>query len=288
MSKRRRLWQARFAVAPERVAALESALEPLFWAVSSFAQPGGAAWIVTGLVEGKPDRAALKRASGLDPVLAPIDNADWVTKALSYHPPLTVDRIHIRGSHHPGRPPAGARTLRIDAGIAFGTGQHESTQGCLALIGRLARARRIGRGLDLGCGSGVLAMAMARLWASKRILAIDIDPRAVGVARQNVRRNGLGARIEVRTGARPPGRARFDLIAANILARPLIRLAPALGRAAAARGHVVLSGLLTGQEAGVIAAYVRAGFGLAGRWRRNGWSALMLKKRTRAPEGRGF
>jgi len=193
--------------------------------------------------------------------------------------------MRVVGGHHPP-PRTGGNELLIDAGPAFGTGQHATTRGCLLALDRLARRKAPGRILDLGCGTAVLAMAAARLWRHRRpqILASDIDAASVIEARRNIARNRLGDAIEAvaADGFRHPrlrAAAPYDLILANILALPLVRLAPTLSRHLAPGGVAVLSGLLEEQEPAVRNAYRAAGLILLGRFRLPGWPTLLLGRR---------
>ena len=176
----------------------------------------------------------------------------------------------------------------MDAGTAFGAGRHETTRGCLLALDRIARGRTCRNALDIGCGTGVLAMAMAKTFRVRTfglpVLASDIDPVAVAVARGNVRINGLARHVEVvcadgmrhrRIGARAP----FDLVTANILAGPLVRLAPMLRTRVAGGGVVILSGLLGDQEPMVLATYRDQGFDLRHRLDLKGWRTLVLTRR---------
>jgi ribosomal protein L11 methyltransferase len=176
-------------------------------------------------------------------------------------------------------------TERIEAGLAFGTGHHESTALCLSFISDLARRRRFRSALDLGCGTGVLAIAMERLSRS-HILATDVDPVAVAVARENARINGSGTRVRVVSadGLAHPilnGAAPFDLIVANILAGPLTRLAPSIAASLSPSGLALLSGLLRWQENLVLSYYRSHGLRLRARRRDGLWSALLLERPQR-------
>lgn len=171
--------------------------------------------------------------------------------------------------------------MRIDPGAAFGTGTHATTSGCLEAIETLGKKHVFKRPLDVGAGSGILAIAMAKLWHIP-ILGSDIDPVAVRVAKQNARYNGVERLVEFRCG---PGfdavadTARYDLIVANILARPLTAIAPDLGRHLVRGGYAVLSGLLVRDERFVVAAYMAQGLKLTRRIVRGDWATLVLKKR---------
>jgi ribosomal protein L11 methyltransferase len=207
---------------------------------------------------------------------------DWVAHSLQGLQPVRAGRFLIHGSHDRGRVRAGDIAIEIDAGRAFGTGHHGTTEGCLEMIGLLLRRRRFRRILDLGTGSGVLAIAAAQL-SRATILATDIDPVAVDIARQNARKNRCGSRITMKTAAGLHAdifaqAGPFDLIIANILARPLMALAPALKRNLAPGGEVVLSGILDGQRRGVLAAYNAQGLYHRKTLWRDGWVTLHLSR----------
>jgi ribosomal protein L11 methyltransferase len=293
------MWAIRVVADADRLAAVEAALEPLAVALSSFEANRGRAWTVEALTGPKPDPATVQAA--LEAVGAPpasfvyLPPRDWVTESQRHQPPVRAGRFFVHGSHVRGPPPRGTLAIEIDAGMAFGTGRHESTRGCLLALDRLARSGvRCARPLDLGCGSGILALAMARLWRVP-VLAADNDPVAVAVARQNAQLNGLADSVRVVKSdglatAAIRRRSPFDLICANILAKPLERLAPTIAHRLTARGRAVLSGLMADQEAEVLAAYRGAGLALERRLRLGDWSVLMLAKgagrdRRRNPTG---
>jgi ribosomal protein L11 methyltransferase len=211
-----------------------------------------------------------------------LEPVDWVAESLKHHQPVHAGRFYVYGSHHP-KPALDRYAILIDAGMAFGTGQHETTAGCLRAIDMLARTGMVRNPLDVGSGSGILAMAMAKAWPC-RVLASDIDPDAVKVAIDNARDNGVGGRIDVvaATGLHHPvirESGPYDLIAANILAKPLIQLAGDLTAALEPGGRLVLSGFLRHQEAGVLAAYRHRGMRLLRRFPVGQWVTLVLGKR---------
>ncbi len=215
-----------------------------------------------------------------------LEERDWLAENRLAFPPKRIGRFYIYGSHHEGPVPKGATPVRIDAATAFGTGEHASTRGCLLLMDRLAaRPRRI---LDVGTGSGILAIAAAKRWR-RPVLASDIDPRAAAAARGNARKNGVGRLIRVRAAAgyrdRVLGRARYDLVVSNILARPLALLARDLGSTLEPGGRALLSGFTPRQEGLVLSAHRYLRMRLERRLVVDGWSSLLLKKGGGAAKG---
>jgi ribosomal protein L11 methyltransferase len=277
-------WRIGLAVENEAAAsAAAAALDALAGAVSAFETAPGGAWLVEAWVETLPDAAtrAVLEAFG-DAEIERVEPRDWLAENQASFPPLRIGRFFVYGSHVKRRPPAGTLPILVDATTAFGTGEHQTTRGCLLALQRLAGRRRLRRVLDMGTGTGILAVGAARLGA-RRVLAPDIDPGSVAVACINVRRNGVVGRVTpfVSDGYRARRIAAagpFDLIISNILARPLARMAPHLARALAPRGHAVLSGLLMRQEATVLAAHRAQRLGLAARIRIDGWTTLVLRK----------
>lgn len=257
----------------------------------------GAGWRVEAYFQERPfaDSVAVQLrqsiASADLPPLVPSDvpNENWVARSQESLPPVVAGRFTVHGSHDRAAVPRGPNALEIDAGEAFGTAHHATTQGCLEVISTLGRRSRPPRRvLDLGCGSGVLAIAMARILPAARILASDNDAVAIDVARSNAHINGVAGRIKFSVAAGFAGTAHrrsepFDLIVANILAGPLIGLAPKMARTTRVGAHVVLSGLLVAQSAEVVAAYRARGFAVVGHRRIAGWSTLTLLRRPCAP-----
>ncbi|WP_207476914.1 50S ribosomal protein L11 methyltransferase [Arenibaculum pallidiluteum] len=287
------LWRVALTVPQSSVPAFADALADAVVALSTFEIQEGpeGAWLVEGTAQGEPDRAALvarvavlAEALGLpEPALdiEPLPALDWLTRSYQSFPPIKAGRFFVYGSHWEGGVPASSLGLLVDAATAFGSGEHATTRGCLLALDRLAKSRRPRRLLDMGCGSGILAMAMARIW-HRPVVAVDIDEESVRVTRLNAQRNEVGALIEAQAGngygaplvAR---RGPYDVIAANILARPLARMAPELKRHLAPGGVAVLSGLLNRQRNWVLAAHRRQGLRLVREYRLGDWTTLVLQ-----------
>lgn len=213
-----------------------------------------------------------------------VPDLNWVAISQAALPPVRAGRFTVHGSHDKGRVARGPGAILIDAGEAFGTAHHATTFGCLYAVDRLARTHAFYNMLDLGCGSGVLAIAAAKAMPKTRIVAVDMDPQSVNVAIGNARLNGAGNRIALYVGKgldHPHVRARapFDFIVANILAGPLIGLSPSISRAIIPGGILVLSGILVPQAAEVVATYLSHGFTLQRHDRIAGWSTLTFTRR---------
>ncbi len=277
-------------VARSIAGALENLVDPPPDAVTQF-EEGPGAWRVEAYYPGPPDVAALaaQLAGVLEPAVPPpeqtsVPDLNWVAISQAALPPVATGRFLVHGSHDRGRIPRGPNAILIDAGEAFGTAHHATTQGCLLAIDRLTRSRTFDRVLDMGCGSGVLAIAVARALPRADVLATDYDPLSIAVAAANATANGVGQRIAfacARGLAHPWLRqaAPFDLVIANILAAPLRAIAADLGKALRRGGTLVLSGLLNQEAPGLIAAYGAQGFALVEHRRIAGWSTLTLRKR---------
>ncbi len=214
---------------------------------------------------------------------ADIPDLNWVALSQAALPPVNAGRFTVHGGHDKERVPQGPNAILIEAGEAFGTAHHATTFGCLVALDHLAATRRFRNILDLGCGSGILAIAAARAWPRAARHGVDIDAQSVVVARENAAVNRVGARIHFICGpgvASPEIRnaASFDLVGANILAEPLVALAPDIRRVSLPHAVVVLSGLLTREAPRVLAAYRAQGFALSRHRRYDGWSTLTLVK----------
>lgn len=218
--------------------------------------------------------------------LEAVDPTDWLTMSARAFPPLNLGRFFVFGSHYEGPFPAAAFPLLVDAATAFGSGEHGTTAGCLTAMERLAKAQGFANILDLGTGTGLLAMAAARLWPEARILASDIDREAARVARLNTSLNRLAPRIACTraTGYAAPairGRAPFDLILANILTRPLCAMAGDLARHLAPGGRAVLSGFLDEDRNWIRVTHGLVGLTAVDHISVNGWSTMVLTKVAR-------
>ena len=225
--------------------------------------------------------ALLNACEALRVVAEPLADADWLAMALSGLPPVRAGRFFVFGAHDAGRIPVNAVALRIEAAAAFGTGHHGTTLGCLIAYHDLLKARRFSRVLDVGTGTGVLGIAAART-GSRVAFGTDIDPVSVRIAAENAALNQAGARFVHANGLGDRAvvnAAPYDLVFANILARPLVRLAPEIARALKPRGVAILSGLLRHQERYVRAAYLARGLRLVRRYHRDAWATLVLERR---------
>ncbi|ETI63947.1 ribonucleotide-diphosphate reductase subunit beta [Sphingobium sp. C100] len=253
-------------------------------------------WQLDAYFEGKPSAAAIKllktlvpSATRIKPVVEPLPDEDWVTISQQGLDAVTAGRFHVRNlASDPEQP--GHINLLIEASRAFGTGQHETTAGCLMMLDRMRRVGMRARNVaDIGTGTGLLAFAALHLWPHAHAIASDIDPVAVEISADNARANhvplgnGPGQlALVTAAGADHPaliGRAPYDLLIANILAGPLIELAPALCGLVEDGGTIILAGLLNEQADAVLAAYRAQGMRLAERSDRGSWPTLRLRKR---------
>jgi ribosomal protein L11 methyltransferase len=257
--------------------------------VSLDEKPGGL-WSVDAYFEEGSERGVadtIRDRLGTDAFTAPLTvealpETDWVRAGLDRLRPIAVGRFLVHGSHDRELAKHGRVAIEIDAGLAFGTGHHATTAGCLAVLDQLVRTRPFGQALDLGTGTGVLAIALAKM-LRRRIIASDIDPVAVKVAAENAARNHVAPWVET---VAAPGVAHslirraapYDLVVANILAEPLCRLAPQLTALIAGGGTLVLSGLLPHQRERAVAAYGAQGVRLTSARIFDGWAVLVLRR----------
>jgi ribosomal protein L11 methyltransferase len=260
----------------------EPALEALAWSLIEVDEDR---WRIDAWPASREEAAraeALLRAAGkLRVRVEALADADWLAMALSGLPPVRAGRFFVYGAHDAGRVPASAVALRIEAEAAFGTGHHGTTVGCLLALDALLKARRFSRVLDVGTGTGVLAIAAARS-GSRLVLGTDIDPVSAAIARRNARLNGARCAFFAAGGLAHPrvaAGAPYELVFANILAAPLVALAPDIRGALAPGGVAILSGLLRTQSRRVLAAYVARGFKLKRRIARDAWMTLVVERR---------
>ncbi len=247
-----------------------------------------ARWRIDAYFEGEPDAGTLAAVRALAPGAAgdpaSLPDEDWVTLSQAGLEPIREGRFVVHTAACPATPPEGGRAFLIEASRAFGTGHHETTAGCLAMLDGLAGGR-FGNIVDLGTGTGLLAFAAAHLWPDASVMATDIDPVAIAVTRANAELNGVpGIRLLIADGARDPAiaaAASFDLVIANILAGPLIAMAPEIAGIAAPDATIVLAGLLATQADAVVDAYRAVGCDLARADRRGDWTILRLTKGDR-------
>jgi ribosomal protein L11 methyltransferase len=269
--------------------ALEEALEPFGEALVSFETDGGKGWHIEVIGEEKPNatlvKAALKPFGKLAVAIGPVPDKDWLAESRKGLAPIKMGPFFIHGEHDRGKAPKKTIPLEIDAGMAFGTGRHETTNGCVKALLRLAKTMKPKKVLDIGTGTGILAFAAWHLFQVP-VMAGDNDKDAVRVARENAAINGLKKHIRILASDGYRAKAirdggPYDLVTANILANPLISLAPDLAKNLARNGRAILSGLLKTQEKDVLAAHAAVGLELDFRIRQNDWSVLVLKRKAR-------
>lgn len=251
-------------------------------------EDGSGLWEVGAYFLEKPPEAVLDLlATAFEArpfALSELPEIDWVAKVRRELSPVEAGRFFVFGSHDADKVPEGRIALQIEATVAFGTGHHGTTLGCLRALDRLVdQGYTPGKVADIGCGTAVLAMAAARVYPQALVIASDIDEVAVDVAAANVAINALDGRLDCLEAAgfdhpRMAAQAPFDLIFANILKGPLIELAPDMAAHVAERGIVILSGLLVVQAEAILAAYAAAGFELKEREDLGEWSCLVLRR----------
>ena len=243
-------------------------------------------WELQAIFEGEPDKTHLKsliadaaeRANISLPKLAikKMPDINWLEASYQGFPPIEVRDFYIYGSHIKGKLPKGKITLQIDAATAFGTDEHQTTHGCLEALSDLTNPPKTV--LDVGCGSGILGMAFAKKY-HQAVDAVDIDPESVRVAGENARKNNLQKQMTIwHSDGYKKVKKKYDLIFCNILAKPLIDMAPDLAEHLNPNGMAILSGFLIGQEKWVRKAYEKAGLKFIKSYRVNGWSTLVMVK----------
>jgi ribosomal protein L11 methyltransferase len=255
-------------------------------------------WVITLTTMGEPDLGEIYRrlhALGIEENIADfidekdisaekLPEQDWLSYVHDNFPPITVGKFFIYGSHYEGAVPAELTPLKIDAATAFGSGEHETTKGCIQAFEYLAGQGHVfTNALDMGCGSGILAIAITKIWNNIPVIAIDIDPESIIVTKRHALMNGASAFIQAEAGdgyrvPLVPQHAPYDLIAANILANPLIEMAPDLAENLKTGGFCVLSGLLARQKDDVVRAHEAQGLKLVHAEEIGDWRALVLQK----------
>ena len=287
--------QATFAIGDERVASrvvdiITESYPSHDLAVAAFEGPGGR-WDITMHFAEPPDetiiRALVAQIAGAPAaqtiVFSTFETKDWVKASLADLVPVKAGPFVVHGHHDRDRVPLNKIGIEIEAALAFGTGHHGTTRGCLTLLDLVLRQRRPKRVLDLGSGTGVLAIAAAKK-LRRHILATDIDAQAASVARDNAKLNGVGNLVQSvqATGFNSPAfkaSGPFGLVLANILAKPLRSLAPEMVAHLAPSAFVILSGLLPPQANSVVAAYCGSRLKLIRRVQIDGWTSLLMQKR---------
>lgn len=290
------IWHIQTIVPRFAIPAFEAALQEHCAAVLEFEveddDRDDALWRLDGYGEGEPDRAGVAASMALAAAVAGVPEPEvsiarepqrnWLAENLQAFPPIRAGRYFIHGSHYEDRPPVGTVPLLVDAATAFGSGEHQSTYGCLLALEDLVRRRRFRNVLDMGCGTGILGIAAGKTCQCP-VTAVDIDAEAVRVTDFNARRNGAehlltgfaGNGFELGEVAR---RGPYDLIFANILARPLVRMAKDVAASLDRGGKVILAGLLRRQEPMVLNAYRLQGLVLERRYALDPWATLVLKR----------
>lgn len=252
-------------------------------------------WLLEAYTEGKPDaetvaavHALIPSAARRKPKVEKVEEQDWLTLSQAGLEPIRAGRFYVHTAAHADAIPGDATVFRIEAGRAFGTGHHYTTTGCLMMLDRLRRqGARYSMIADVGTGTGLLAFAAMSLWPRAHAIATDIDPVSIEVTAENADVNGINREriaLAVAEGVDHPlyrELAPFDLVIANILAQPLIELAPSISATLAPGGTLILAGLLDTQAEAVTAAYRREGMRLADTIRLGDWTILMLRKRNR-------
>lgn len=287
------LWRIVCRVPEDAVDVFEEYLRRHCGAVSSIIGVKDSEWVLEGLSEAEPDRQlvergarALARDTGIDEpsfkydLVPPIN---WVAENLASFPPIRWQRYFVHGSHFEEPLPGGVIPLKLDAGTAFGSGEHPTTGGCLLALDKLAKRHRFRRPLDVGCGSGILSIAMAKTWGAP-VLATDIDPESVAVTQSNAHLNEVGDLVSStvsdgyknrRIGRNGP----YDLITSNILARPLAKMAKSMGQNLAPGGFAVISGVVERDAQWMVSAHRLVGLHLVEHTTLKGWSTLVFHHR---------
>lgn len=274
---------------PKNVPVFEEALSEIASAVLTMMIEKGenkGLWELQAIFEGKPDAGELDfvmtQASSMVGIekpkiqINPMENKNWLLECYQSFKPLSIGKYYIYGSHIDEQVPEGMIALQIDAATAFGTGEHQTTHGCLTALNELDFVPN--KVIDVGCGSGILSMAYAKTF-NKEVDAVDIDPESVRVATENAKINGLSGIMNVwLSNGYQDVKDTYDLVLCNILARPLMDMAGDLKDHLNEGGIAILSGFLNRQERWVLKAHTDIGFKFIKRYRVNGWSTLVIQK----------
>lgn len=274
---------------PKNVPVFEEALSEIASAVLTVMIEKGenkGLWELQAIFEGKPDASELDfvmtQASSMVGIekpkiqINPMENKNWLLECYQSFKPLSIGKYYIYGSHIDEQVPEGMIALQIDAATAFGTGEHQTTHGCLTALNELDFVPN--KVIDVGCGSGILSMAYAKTF-NKEVDAVDIDPESVRVATENAKINGLSGIMNVwLSNGYQDVKDTYDLVLCNILARPLMDMAGDLKDHLNEGGIAILSGFLNRQERWVLKAHTDIGFKFIKRYRVNGWSTLVIQK----------
>jgi ribosomal protein L11 methyltransferase len=284
---------ASLTVATDAVPVFLDALESFAQSINAFETTyDSGQWTITAILTQDADQTKIGTAIALaaaaantpEPQVAieRLQDIDYLAQLEKEFPPFRIGKFYLHGSHHTPRPGDGPVRLLVNAGTAFGSGEHPTTQGCLRAMQDLAKRNHVRRVIDMGCGSGILSLAAAKLWRAQ-IIAVDIDAEAARVTTANAGLNGVQRLIRAGAGngyaapivARAPP---ADLIVCNIVAKPLKRMAPYLAQNLKPGGYAILSGLLHHQVSGVLAAHYAAGLRLVARYPIGEWRTLVLRK----------
>jgi ribosomal protein L11 methyltransferase len=286
------LWRIHLTCPVEVAQHLAGAIESYGLAVSTYETRDEYIWAVEATAKQKPNQQELQNAVAIAASLLEIDSptvyveplpeTDWLEATWKSFPPREIGPFYVYGSHSKALIPDGLIGLEVNAATAFGSGEHETTTGCLLTLAELSKNHQFKHPLDMGCGSGILAMAAAKLW-NVPVIAADNDPESVRVTLENAKMNSCYPLVQafVSEGFADKNvteRGPYDLIMANILAKPLCLMANDMLQNLQVEGRIILSGLLVRQQEEVIAAYERAGGKLAAQRHIHDWATLTISK----------
>ena len=289
-----KLWRITFETTQQLAHIYTELMEGQFLAVSLYEiSEEDDRWMVEATAAEAPSRDQLmelltvvaesNQSNTPSPTIEELPETDWLEQTWKNFPPREIGRFYVYGSHTTPSPTPGLIPMEINAATAFGSGEHETTSGCLMALGDLLEAGFVPKSpLDMGCGSGILAMATAKLWDIP-VLAVDNDPESVKVTQVNAQINNCTHLVNALCNEGFDGSAviahkPFDLITANILAKPLIMMAPRMAECITPEGRIILSGLLQRQKADVLAAYEAEGLHLRAEKPMGDWVSLVLSK----------